>query len=175
LTSLSGIGALGITGHRPPKLGGYDKFTNQSEQLKFKMEIFFMEKNPAHIVSGMAQGTDQWAAEVALKLGIKVLALIPCTGHELMWPTDTQNYYRYLLREIEKAHGTVQYVSLKPYTTYCMHRRNQAIVSQSSEMLAVWDGTRGGTRDCVRLALADGLLVTVLHPWSLEFNILEKS
>jgi uncharacterized phage-like protein YoqJ len=95
------------------------------------MELFFMEKNPARIVSGMALGTDQWAVEVALKLDIKVVAL--------------------------------------------MHRRNLEIVAQSSEIFAVWDGSKGGTKDCVKAAISEGLPITILDPRTMEFSKLGES
>jgi uncharacterized phage-like protein YoqJ len=169
-----GIGSLGITGHRPPKLGGYDDFTNLSGGIKIQIELFFIEKNPHHIVSGMALGVDQWAVEVALRLGIKVLALLPCEGQESPWPQIAQAYYWNLLDRIKTAGGQVTYVTFGPYTTDCMHRRNREIVDQSSEILSVWDGTRGGTRDCIRLALAFGTPVTNLNPGTLKFEKLER-
>lgn len=167
----SGI-SLGITGHRPDKLGGYHDTSNLSWLLKFHMEIFFLEKAPLRIVSGMALGTDQWAVEVALKLGIKVTALVPCLNQEAVWPREAQLRYRELLERIERSGGSVEYVTLTPYTPICMHRRNQEIVAQSSEILSVWDGTRGGTRDCIRLAKADGLQVTNLNPQTMRFETL---
>ncbi len=166
-------GNLGITGHRPHKLGGYDNFTNLCEPIKWRLDTFFKEKNPYSIVSGMALGVDQWAVEVALNIGIKVIAMIPCVGQESRWPISAQNYYARLLERIDMAHGQITYVSLGPYTIDCMHRRNMEIVNSSSEMLAVWDGTRGGTRDCVRYAQSTGLAVTVLNPRTLEFSNLE--
>ncbi len=162
---------LGITGHRPHKLGGYNEYTNLCWPLQDKMESFFVEKNPSRIISGMALGTDQWAVATALRLGIEVTALIPCKNQEQLWPTSAQIEYWRLLKDIAASRGgEVRYVSDKPYDKWCMHNRNREIVENSSEMLAVWDGTRGGTRDCVRLAKSEGLAITILHPQTLEFS-----
>jgi uncharacterized phage-like protein YoqJ len=164
---------LGITGHRPNKLGGYDPYTSLCGPLQAKMETFFSWKAPERIISGMALGTDQWAVAVALRLGIKVTALIPCKDQEKLWPASAQAEYWKLLKDIEQDGGEIRYVSERPYDKRCMHNRNQEIVINSSEMLAIWDGTRGGTRDCIRLAKLKGLLITVLNPQTLEFNQLE--
>ena len=166
---------LGITGHRPHKLGGYNEYTNLCWPIQAKMETFFSWKAPEQIISGMALGADQWAVNVALKMGIKVTALIPCQGQDRLWPSFAQTQYRTLLRRVEVAGGEVRYVSDKPYDKWCMNNRNHEIVDTSSEMLAVWDGTKGGTGNCVELALHDGLKVTVLDPQTLEFKELERS
>lgn len=164
---------LGITGHRPHKLGGYNPISNRSAWIKFEMEKFFKQKNVERINTGMALGIDQCAAEVALNVGIKITALIPCKDQERLWPEESRLRYQQLLEKIA-LNGEVVYVSLEPYSEGCMHRRNKEIVERSTEMLAVWDGTRGGTRDCVRLALNSSLRVTVLDPNTFEFRLLEK-
>jgi len=161
---------LGITGHRPYKLSGYDDISNLSAPLKLKMELFFKEKSVTTLVSGMAQGVDQWAVEVALNLGIKVKALIPCINQEKLWPFLSQARYYNLLTMIEEHKGSVIYVSQEEYQKGCMHRRNLGIVNSSDELLAIWDGTKGGTQDCVRIASREGVLVTILNPYSMEFS-----
>ena len=50
------------------------------------------------------------AAEVALDLGIKVLALVPCKGQESQWPLSSQKHYVALLWSIEDTDGKVEYV-----------------------------------------------------------------
>lgn len=159
---------LGITGHRPHKLGGYNDATNRCGQVKGVLATLFAQAKPACVVSGMALGVDQWAAEVALDLGIKVLALVPCVSQEQKWPPESQVKYRKLLDRIVEAGGEVEFVTKTTYTLTCMQLRNQRIVDYSSHMIAVWDGTWGGTGGCVRLAKQAGRKITVVHPTSLE-------
>jgi len=161
---------LGITGHRPDKLGGYNDYENLRGLLMLKMRDFFLEKGVTTLVSGMALGTDQWATETALDLGIRVAAMIPCLNQEKLWPAISQAYYHALLDRIRKAEGHIIYVSLQNYEKGCMHRRNLEIVNSSEEMLAVWTGSKGGTKDCVRVAIRAGLPVTVLNPNTMEFE-----
>jgi uncharacterized phage-like protein YoqJ len=159
---------LGITGHRPHKLGGYNDATNKSKDIKLLMKKAFVQAAPVCIVSGMALGVDQWAVEVALELGIKVLALIPCLEQDSQWPPSSKKKYAELLDRIVKAGGSVEYVTKEPYTQTCMQLRNQRIVDYSTHILAVWDRSWGGTGSCVRLGKKAGRPVTVIHPTSYE-------
>lgn len=160
---------LGITGHRPHKLGGYDDATNRSKHVKHMLRTAYEQYQPVCIVSGMALGVDQWAAEVALEMGIKVLALIPCLGQDCKWPTDSQTRYKELLKKITDAGGKIEYVSDQVYHPALeqMAKRNARIVHYATRMLAVWDGTWGGTGSCVRLAQKANIPVTRIHPTTL--------
>lgn len=159
---------LGITGHRPHKLGGYNDATNKSKPIKAKLKEIFLEQKPKWVVSGMALGIDQWAAEVALELGIPVLGLIPCAGQECKWPQASQDYYNKLIERIIAAGGKIQYVSKEKYSIQCMHDRNARIVFYSHKILAVWDGSWGGTGSCVRLAKKASKPIIKLHPVTFE-------
>lgn len=161
---------LGITGHRPPKLGGYNNATNRRGDIKYVLKKLFVQLKPACVVSGMALGADQWAVEAALELNIKVLALIPCLGQESQWPIDSQQRYKSLLEQIVNTGGSVEYVSKELYTPACMHVRNQKIVDYSEQLIAVWDGSWGGTGSCVRLAKQAGRPITRVHPSNLEIT-----
>lgn len=166
---------LGITGHRPPKLGGYNDKTNRSQQIKFMLRKLFLQAKPVCVVSGMALGVDQWAVEVALDLGIKVLALVPCKGQESQWPASSQQHYAELLNKIEAAGGSIEYVSKEGYTPDCMQKRNQKIVDYATHMLAIWDGSWGGTGSCVRLAKQAGKSVVIVHPTTLEVSHINEN
>jgi uncharacterized phage-like protein YoqJ len=163
---------LGITGHRPHKLGGYNDATNRSKEIKLILKKLFLQAKPTCVVSGMALGVDQWAAEVALDLGIKVLALIPCKGQESQWPDSSKKQYAALLWRIEDAGGSVEFVSNISYDPKLqqMQARNQKIVDYSTHLLAIWDGSWGGTGSCVRLAKKVGKSIVVVHPTTLEIT-----
>ena len=70
---------LGITGHRPPGLGcGYEIPNPTYEKICAALRAKFQELNVSKIISGMALGTDQWAAETAIALGLPFIAAVPC-------------------------------------------------------------------------------------------------
>ena len=87
------------TGHRPQDLSF--KFNEKhAECLKIKQKIrdyLLSHKNEIdYIISGMALGYDQWLAEIAMELNIKVHAYIPFTGQETTWPKQSQQRYKNL-------------------------------------------------------------------------------
>ena len=134
------------TGHRPPKLGGY------SEAALAKLISFasmHLEKiKPTIVISGMALGWDTALACAALELHIPLVAAIPFIGQELMWPAGSQERYKQLLFKAEE----VITVSSDGYSVQAMQERNEYMVNNSDLVLALHNGSPGGTGNCVRYA-----------------------
>jgi uncharacterized phage-like protein YoqJ len=159
---------IGITGHRPDKLGGYDDAKNRYFVIKEALFNLFVEYKPDLVVVGMALGVDQWAAEAAIMLEKPVMALIPCAGQERIWPTSSQVRYRTLLKEILSKGGKVIQLSNEPYRPDLMLKRNGEIVKLSDLIIAVWNGSAGGTANCVTQAKHMKKHVVILHPHTLK-------
>ena len=140
---------LGITGHRPPLLGGYDIPNPTYEKIYKALQDKFHELNPEKIISGMALGTDQWAAWAAMELGIPFIAAVPCDGQDSQWPEESKKKFRTLL----DCAAEVVVVSPGPYAPEKMHLRDRWIVDNSNQLLGVWTGIRqGGTFGTIRYA-----------------------
>ena len=141
---------LGITGHRPPGLGcGYEITNPTYEKICAALRAKFQELNVSKIISGMALGTDQWAAETAIALGLPFIAAVPCDGQDSKWPEESQRRYQKIL----DAAVQVVVVSPGPYAPEKMHLRDRWIVDNSHALLAVWNGIRhGGTFGTIRYA-----------------------
>lgn len=139
---------VSFTGHRPDKLGGY-KLPNPT-YIKVCRDIDWLlkELNPEKIITGMALGVDQWAANIAHKLGIPFVAAIPFEGQESAWPESSQKTYR-LLRKLAAEEVIV---SPGEYAASKMQVRNIWMVDNSDSLIAVWNGTKGGTGNCVEYA-----------------------
>jgi uncharacterized phage-like protein YoqJ len=107
-------------------------------------------------VSGMALGFDQWAAEVCIDYGIPFQAAVPFVGQEAIWPEQAQVRYRELLGKAQ----SVVIVSEGGYTADKLQRRNEymvdLLVGPADRLVGWWDGTPGGTRNCVRYATSRG-------------------
>lgn len=140
---------LAGTGHRPQKLGGFGPGTYG--RLKDLARAVLTKHKPRVVISGMALGWDQALAEAAIELGIPVQAAIPCKGHSSKWPAESQERYRQIL---EHPLVTVGYSCLEPYRGELMQRRNKWMVDAADLVVALWDGTPGGTANCVRYAYA---------------------
>ena len=145
---------LAFAGHRPQKIGGYwDSAVGQ--WVYEEMRGALLHIRPTLCLSGMALGVDQWGAELALALGIPFWAIVPFEGYEERWPDSAQAHYRELLA---KAANTV-YVCSGGYDPQKMQRRNEYLVDKADVLLAVYDGTSGGTQNCYHYAekrIADG-------------------
>ena len=164
-----------VTGHRPNKLGGYNKNheLNQAviRTLRSRLEGLQTAYGDALTVcSGMALGVDQWWAELATELDIPWIAFVPCKWQESKWPQASQEHYRWLINQATD----VVFVSNEVYHPGCMQKRNEAMVNWAIEegedtdgfalCVAIWNGTPGGTTNCIRYARLEGLSVEILNP-----------
>lgn len=134
------------TGHRPDKLGGYSDDTFIA--LIRLARGWLHEHRPTKVISSMALGWDQALAHAALEERIYLIAAIPFEGQERRWPTRSQDAYNQLLDQVDETH----IVSEIP-GTIAMHQRNNWMVDRADQMLALWDGSWGGTFNCVQYAI----------------------
>ena len=170
--------SVGITGHRPPILNA-DAEKLLLPQLKTLFQILgtstkglrdrhpgiFAEK-PAvpRLVSPLAAGADQVAAEAALAAGYTLQVLLPLPEGEYRKDFSGEELERFeaLLGQAERVFE----LPLQP------HDRDEgyelvgrATVAHCDILMAIWDGERargaGGTADIVALALRRG--IPVLH------------
>lgn len=140
--------AVAVTGHRPDKLGGYDFYNPVRSWVREQMKRVLHELQPRMTISGMALGVDQDWAHVSIELGIPFLAAIPFAGQESRWPAESQRYYRELMDR-----AAWKYVVCDGgYAAYKMQRRNEWMVNNCHVLVAVWDGSEGGTGNCVGYA-----------------------
>ena len=121
---------------------------------------FLIERWPTQVVSGMALGVDQWAAQEALELGIPFLAALPCDNMHVTWPLPSQERFEVLLAKA----GQVVVVSPGVYKPWKLQRRNEFIVDNCDLLAAVWDGSSGGAANCLDYAAQLDRTVIQL-PW----------
>ncbi len=138
------------TGHRPDKLGGYSAEARQ--KLESFAEKIVIQLKPKKLYSGFAQGWDLALAEAAVRCGVPLIAAIPFGGQEYLWPAEAQERYRTLLRKA----ATVRLVCEGGYAAWKMQRRNEYLVTSSNLVVALWDGSDGGTANCLRYAEKSG-------------------
>jgi uncharacterized phage-like protein YoqJ len=151
---------VGFTGHRPQKIGGFELPNPTYIYVCQQLETYLKELGPEKAVSGMAVGYDQWAANICIKLGIPFIASVPFAGQESHWPKRTQETYHKLLTKAQE----VVIVSEGGYAAWKMQVRNQHIVDNSDKIIACFDGTTGGTYNCVQYAKQRGKEIIVIDP-----------
>lgn len=155
------------TGHRPTKLfiGDIDPYGQKAQDIlmEFAVEkIRELGEIDYHFISGMALGWDQAVARAALRLGFTFTAAIPFFGQESKWPKSSQREYRDLIHQAKE----VVTVSDGRYAPWKMQVRNEWMVDRADVVLALWDGSNGGTANCVRYAEKnDANIINVWKDW----------
>ena len=159
---------IAFTGHRPQKLGGFDNSINKRNHFLSLLGNFILSEpyiqkymtGELVFITGMAQGVDQWATELAVEWGVPFDAYIPCYDQQKTWPLEAQRHYWNL---VIKARSIIQ-VSSEDYRPELMQRRNEAMVDNCDMLFAYWDGSGGGTSNCVRYARQVGKPVEMFEP-----------
>lgn len=149
------------TGHRPDKLGGYnDEAFTRLVRIAHEHLTFLAHSDVIEVISGMAQGWDQALAQAAADLGIKYIAALPFEGQADPWPPEARKRWEHLCNRSSHLYilGTGE------YRPEMMQIRNEWMVNNSNHVLAMYDGTAGGTRNCIRYANRLGRSITNLYP-----------
>jgi uncharacterized phage-like protein YoqJ len=145
-----------FTGHRPNKLGGYNENNPTMIDVKRRLDNAITQAIKAgytEFISGMALGIDMVAAEIVLSKkkeyeDIRLIAAVPFEGQEGKWPEQSQERWRKVISQADE----VVLVCEPGYAAWKMQKRNAWMVDHSQAVIAVWDGTKGGTGNCVEYA-----------------------
>lgn len=157
---------LGVTGHR-------DLRKEDEEPLKKQLRVIFTElaagspHTPLQLISGLAEGADRLAAQVALECGVGLIACLPMekTAYLDDFPaTDSRREFQALL---ERSLQVIELPWVRdavpkpgetgPPRTPQYQALGEYIVTQSQVLIALWDGIdtklAGGTSTVVRMQL----------------------
>lgn len=152
---------IAITGHRPNKLGNeYGMNGPVSAKIYKKLDELVTELKPTKIISGMALGVDMIFANLAINKKIPFIAAIPFIGQEKKWPISSQKVYNKMLSYAYRQ--TV--ICSGGYASWKMQARNEAMVDSCDLLIAVWDGTEGGTYNCVNYAINKSKEIRRINP-----------
>ena len=139
------------TGHRPGKIFDYspEAFTKLINLASEWLE----ENKPDKVISGMAMGWDMALAQATIDKNIPLICAIPCKNQDKMWSHSIRFLYSTILLEaVTNPIHDVVYVSTRDYDNKCMQKRNEWMVDNSDTVLALWDGSIGGTNNCLKYA-----------------------
>ena len=140
------------TGHRPDKLGGYSDAAHERLVTVACSALGDLRGDVSRVISGGALGWDQALAEAALRLELPLTLALPFAGFWSKWPKKSQDYLELLVSRADK----VVYVCEPGYAAWKMQHRNKYMVDECYAVLALWNGTDGGTANCVRYAYKVG-------------------
>lgn len=149
------------TGHRPNKLGGYSDEAHIKLIDLAKWWLHCTDTDKA--ISGMALGWDMAIAEACCQLELPWIAAVPFEGQEKAWPKQSQEIYHKTLAFADE----VVYVCESGYAPWKMQKRNEWMVNNSDRVLALWDGSTGGTGNCI--GYANKVNKPIINLWD-EYN-----
>lgn len=151
---------VAATGHRPDKIGGYNYYNPQRIWIREQMKKALVDLQADKTITGMALGIDQDFAQVSFELAIPFIAALPFIGQESQWPKSSQDYYWWLLERADE----VVVVSPGGYAPYKMQIRNKWMVDHCNWLVSVWDGSPGGTGNCMIYAKDVNVPIYPINP-----------
>lgn len=134
------------TGHRPDKLGGYSE--EAFGVLERTAYNWLHINRPEKVISGGALGWDQALATASFHHGMPYIMALPFKDFECRWPKSSQD----TLHKLCDSAAEVVYVCEDGYAPWKMQKRNEWMVDNCDLVLALWNGTSGGTANCLRYA-----------------------
>ena len=142
---------IAVTGHRPNKLWGYNYDHPNYRKLKDIFKKILKENNCTEVITGMALGVDQVFAQAVLELkdegvNISLTCAIPCFNHPSKWPNSSKVLYDSILNRADNIVITTK----EEYTRSCMQKRNIWMVNKCNLLIGVWNGSSGGTFNCLQ-------------------------
>ncbi len=145
-----------FTGHRP------DKMELEEKEIKLLLEKAIDEaiaNGYVTFITGMAMGTDIWAAEIVLekKKINKDLHLICALPHPNFESRRSMTEKMRFNKIIKKA-DIVKEIN-NHYFTGCYQVRNEWMVDRSNLVIAVCNGQKSGTKNTVDYAKRKGVKV----------------
>lgn len=178
------IKTISFTGSRPQKLWGFDLNHNKYIKLRERLRdeiLNIMNNSPEdkfHFITGGALGFDTIAAQVALKLRDEYPGIIT---HELAVPFEDQPKAWFAKRDIDRykiikeLSDVVTYVDrvehyqrtkvpIGRYNSFKLQLRNECMVDKADLVIALYDGTKGGTKNCVDYAKKRKKEILIINP-----------
>lgn len=152
------------TGHRPHKLGGYERALG-IRCIRLAMDYLkdFKKTRPIKaVISGMALGWDQSLAEAALLCQIPLLAYLPCRNMHKHWTSDDRDRWFRILNKASAVFSASKEDYVGPWT---MQKRNEMMVDDCDMLLALWDGSDGGTANCIGYANRKRKELEIINLW----------
>jgi ribonuclease HI/uncharacterized phage-like protein YoqJ len=144
-----------VAGHRPPEIGGYEPANAVAAGLRRTIGEILAAKRQLHadlmVVTGLQLGAEQIGAEAAAEAGVPYIAVLPYPEPDRVWPAESREHYRALLRGAEAAVQLERKVpDSRQKAGASLARRDGWLASQVDEAIAVWDGDDAAVGKLVR-------------------------
>ena len=115
----------------------------------------------------MALGIDTLWAKLAIENNIPLLAAVPFEEQDCKWPKKSRDVYRSILSN--PLTRTVV-VCGSGYAIWKMQKRNEYMSDMCNLLIAVWDGSPGGTGNCMKYAKSIKKDIIIINPKTLQHD-----
>ena len=170
---------IAFTGHRPQFLAPKNQAFRMDHPIRvwirnqIRAELLTQQANygDIEVIVGGALGVDTDAVIVARELGIPYHFFAPCHEQHNKWPRDSQLMW---IDHWNNA-ATRRYIHEGTYPgAWVMQRRNEAMVDFSNLVISFWNGTAGGTANCITYARTKGIEVLNFNPTEADLSGIPK-
>lgn len=168
---------IGLTGHRPNKLGGYDISTPSYQKLQNDLEQYIHYQLQSHDTvvghSGLALGADTVWSKAIMNMRekhsdrVKFHAEIPFMSQHSKWfkKSDIDFWHK----QVDTADDSTVYGDFTTEITNAqagkaLNDRNIGMIDHSDVMLAIWDGSSSGTGNAVKYSLSMNKPIQFIDP-----------
>lgn len=167
---------IALTGHRPQKLDGYNLDTPYYKKMHQTLLTIIENAIKTHpdttiwIHSGMALGADTvWgfaakSAKAKYPDIVKFYAEIPVMTQSNKW-----------FKQIDKSRWQLLYeladdktIYAEDYSPVVLQERNIGMIDHADSLIAIWDGSKGGTGNAVKYAKSINKPVHYIRPDSFK-------
>jgi uncharacterized phage-like protein YoqJ len=142
-----------ITGHRPEKIHNW-------QFVEHQLYLAYKDQGVTTVIQGMAAGVDLTAAKIAYRNNIPFWCARPWAGHKPR-NADVISYEKALkfAEKVIDVNDSETYPGAWVYDV-----RNKWMVAHGEMLIAVWDGTSGGTANCVKDGVKKGMPIWRIDP-----------
>lgn len=138
-----------FTGHKPEKIKEDINIikANLAKEIRKAIDLGYDT-----FITGMADGVDIWAAEIVLEIkeqndNIKLICAVAYNGTEKERTLEKQEKFHDILG---RSDG-IEYMNRK-FATWVFFARDEWMVDRASYVIAVFNGTSGGTEHTLKYA-----------------------
>lgn len=146
-----------FTGHRSYKLGlDIDGKGRLRERIYRCVVWLYKERGVNRFLTGMAEGVDLMGAQAVLRArnefeGIELVACIPFEGQDGKWSVEDKEDYQFIRSRCDD-----EYIISDRYHSGVFFERNCYMVDHSDYVIAVYNGSGGGTKQTIDYAKKQG-------------------
>lgn len=153
-----------FTGHRPEKLHSSEILVKAAlvKEIWTAYQAGFRT-----FLTGIARGVDIWAGELVLRLrsshqDVHLICVLPHPDFEKRWDAEWQERYRALRQQADYEVTICEAACRSAY-----QRRTEWLVDHSARVIAIYNGTKGGTRNTIEYAMQKGIGIYYAKGWEM--------